>query len=203
MKINAPSPEIRNLLFDALSQANASRGSSGTSRLNHSSTCLVASELTVINLLQLVDQDHRGVAVGGEVAGRDRHREMLVGPVAELFHQCAGLGAALLHVGMIARKSLQHLRRHAPESARRGLHNRADVALALCQDVDERLAVERERHCPPQIGIVEGRQIAVDDQIAGDVCREHLADCVRRLARDVLQLRDCNPEIGVVFAGEE
>src|SRR5437667_8088264 len=46
--ISAPLPEISHLLLLASSQANTSRGSTGTSRLNHSSTCLVASELTVM-----------------------------------------------------------------------------------------------------------------------------------------------------------
>src|SRR6266404_7238809 len=35
-----------------------------------------------IDLLQLVDQNHCRIAVGGEVARRDRHRETLVGAVA-------------------------------------------------------------------------------------------------------------------------
>src|ERR1700738_1586818 len=46
--ISAPLPEISHLLLLASSQANTSRGSTGTSLLNHSSTCLVASELTVM-----------------------------------------------------------------------------------------------------------------------------------------------------------
>src|SRR6516165_7897713 len=48
LKIREPWPEIRYLLFDASSQAKPSFGISGTSFLNHSSTCLVASELIVM-----------------------------------------------------------------------------------------------------------------------------------------------------------
>src|ERR1041384_2162203 len=48
LKISEACPEIRNLLFEASSQANASGGRNGTSFLNHSSTCLVASDLTVM-----------------------------------------------------------------------------------------------------------------------------------------------------------
>src|SRR6266481_7295921 len=46
--ISAPLPEISLLLLLASSQANTSAGKTGTSLLNHSSTCLVASELTVM-----------------------------------------------------------------------------------------------------------------------------------------------------------
>jgi hypothetical protein len=40
--------------------------------------------------------------------------------------------------------------------------------LFLGDDVDEHLAVDRERHRPPQIGVVEGRLIAVDEQVPVD-----------------------------------
>src|SRR6266436_2110470 len=45
--INAPFPEISHLLFEESSQAKTSGGRNGTSFLNHSSTCRVASDLTV------------------------------------------------------------------------------------------------------------------------------------------------------------
>src|SRR4051794_13046420 len=46
--ISADCPEISALLFEASSQANTSGGNTGTSFLNHSSTCFVASDLTVM-----------------------------------------------------------------------------------------------------------------------------------------------------------
>src|SRR3954470_18392925 len=46
--ISAACPEISALLFEASSQAKTSGGSTGTSFWNHSSTCFVASELTVM-----------------------------------------------------------------------------------------------------------------------------------------------------------
>src|SRR5215213_10776610 len=46
--ISEPCPEIRNLLFSELSQANTLSGRCGTIFLNHSRTCLTASELTVV-----------------------------------------------------------------------------------------------------------------------------------------------------------
>src|SRR5712671_5602329 len=83
---------------------------------------------------------------------------------------------------------LRRVGRHPPEPTGRRLHRPTDLALACGNDVDERLAVEAERHRPPQIGIVEGRHIPVDDQIAADVGGEYLADRLRRLVFDVLQL---------------
>ena len=92
----------------------------------------------------LVDEDHRRIAVGGEVARRDRHREILVWSAAELLHQYARLRPALFHIGVVARQSLQEIRRHTPQPAGRRLHHRADVTLPLGQNVDERFAVESE-----------------------------------------------------------
>src|SRR5260370_20074180 len=48
LKISVPWPEIRYLLFEESSQAKASFGINGTSFLNHSITCRVASDLTVM-----------------------------------------------------------------------------------------------------------------------------------------------------------
>src|ERR1700722_6998632 len=45
--ISAPLPEISHLLLLASSQAKTAGGRNGTIFLNHSSTCLVASDLTV------------------------------------------------------------------------------------------------------------------------------------------------------------
>ena len=43
----------------------------------------------------------------------------------------------------------------------------ADIALPFVEDVDKGLAVEAQRHRPPQIGVVEGRLVAVDQQVRG------------------------------------
>src|ERR1041385_6447173 len=45
--ISAAWPEISALLFEESSQAKTSGGSTGTSFWNHSSTCFIASDLTV------------------------------------------------------------------------------------------------------------------------------------------------------------
>jgi hypothetical protein len=54
------------------------------------------------------------------------------------------------------RQRSKDIRRHAPQSCWRRLHDPTDVALSFGQDVDERLAVQAQRHCMPQIGVVEG-----------------------------------------------
>jgi hypothetical protein len=66
------------------------------------------------------------------------------------------------------------------------LHGPADVALAVADDVDERPAVKAQHHGPSHIRVVKGRRIAVDDQVAADPARGHLADRTGLLARDVL-----------------
>src|SRR6185369_15539272 len=48
LKISDDWPEISALLFEASSHAKTSGGRTGTSFLNHSSTCFVASDLTVM-----------------------------------------------------------------------------------------------------------------------------------------------------------
>ena len=128
---------------------------------------------------------------------------MLVGPVADLFHQTAGFRTVLADIRTIAGQRVQHLRRHAPQPVRRRLHGAADVALAAGDDLDKRLAVEAQRHCPAQIGIVKGWLVAVDDQVAIDVRGKHLANRVRRLVLDILQLRDGDPEIDIGLAGDK
>ena len=85
----------------------------------------------------------------------------------------------------------------------RRLHDPADRALSVGDDVDIRLAVDRQRHRPPQFGIVEGRRFAVDEHVAGDVDDEHVADRLRHLTLDVLQLRHRDAEINLLVAGHE
>jgi len=55
-----------------------------------------------VNLLQMVDQDHRRIAIGRDIARRYRNRDALVRTVAELLHDRSRLGAVLCHVGVIA-----------------------------------------------------------------------------------------------------
>src|SRR5882672_1331469 len=84
-----------------------------------------------VDLLQLVDQDHRRVAQIWEVARRYLDLEAVISAVAELLHEPAGVRAVFLHIGVIARQGLQEIRRHAPQSCRWGLNDPADVALSL------------------------------------------------------------------------
>jgi len=68
-----------------------------------------------INLFQLIHQDHRRIPVASDVARRDGDTQALVGSVAELLHDRAGLRTVLLDVGVIPRQRLQHVGRH-PQS---------------------------------------------------------------------------------------
>ena len=53
-----------------------------------------------------------------------------------------------------------------------------------------------------QVVLIQGEAGVGKSQIAGDVAREHVADRFRRLGFNVLQLRDRDPKIRVVFAGQ-
>src|SRR6516225_1255222 len=56
--------------------------------------------------------------------------------------------------------------------------------------------VEAQHHGPPHIRVVEGRRIAVDDQVAADPAWRHLADRAGLLALDVLgQRQSCRDPI--------
>src|ERR1700738_5273362 len=139
-----------------------------------------------IDVLQLVGQDDRGIAGNRDVADRQLDPEPVVRPIARAFHDPARRRPALLDIGVVARQSLQHLQRQAPYSGGRGQHGAADITLSFVEDVDERLAVEAQRHGPPDLRVVEGRDLAVDDQVSAGVERRGLADRLRRLALDVL-----------------
>src|SRR5260370_41814579 len=67
-----------------------------------------------IDLLQLVYQYDCWIPIPGKIARRHCDREPFVRPVAELLHALAGGGAILLYIGVVARRRLQHFRRHAP-----------------------------------------------------------------------------------------
>src|SRR5206468_12072187 len=62
---------------------------------------------------------------------------------------------------------------------------RADIALTVAQNVDERLAVDAESNRTPQFRIVERRLVTVDDQQARDVPGVDLAFDLRCLALDL------------------
>ena len=79
------------------------------------------------------------------------------------------------------------------------------IGLALEQDVEERLAVERKRERAAHVLVVERRRVAIDDQVGGDVGLLEHADRVRRLRLHVLQQRDRDfgRERDVELAGDE
>ena len=141
------------------------------------------------DLLELVDQDHRRVAVGRDVARGDLDGEPLVRPIPEPGHDLAGLGAVLRHLGAIAGNCCKKIGRHTPHASRWRQHRPADIALTLGEDINEAFAIERQRQCAPQIGIVEGRRLAVDQQIGAGIGRNEIASRLRRLLLHILQQR--------------
>src|SRR6516225_1400300 len=152
-------------------------------------------ELAVdIDLFQLVDQDHRRIAVIRDVARGDFDLEMIVAAIAERLDDLAGLRAVFLDVRVIARQRFEQLGRHAPQPRGCRLHGPADLALSAADDVDKGLAVQGQSHRPPQVGVVEWRLVAIDDQVAVDAALRHLADRLRHLARHVVQQRNGEAE---------
>src|SRR5262249_3606234 len=122
-------------------------------------------ELTVdIDLLQLVDQQHRRIAVDWQVARGQLDPQAIVRTVAEFRHYLRALGSPLRDVSVIPRHLPQHLQGHAREATGWRLEDAANLALALAQDLDERFAVDRQCHRTPQLEIVERRLVAVDQQ---------------------------------------
>src|SRR6266481_2478771 len=118
-----------------------------------------------VDLFELVDEDDRRISEDGNVSLRNLDLEPLVGPVTELFNDRTGFGAVLLHIGIIAGQTLEHVWRQAPHPLWRRLHCPANVALPLGEDIYKGLAVQRQRQRPSHLGIVEGWGITVDDQI--------------------------------------
>src|SRR5215813_13497701 len=154
-------------------------------------------ELAVdIDVLQLVDQQHRRVAIQLDVAGRHFDVEVFVRAVAELLHDPAAVGAVFLDVGVVARQSLHLVGRHTPKAVRRRLQHSADLALALGDRVDKGLAVNAEGHGTPELRIVERRLLVIDEQMPVDaLARVQLADRLRHLAFDVLHQWDRQSEV--------
>ena len=107
------------------------------------------------DLLQLVDQDHRRVAVDRDVARRDLDLERLARAVAQLLHDLARLGAVLVDVGRMAVQAGQHVLGHAPHALRRRQHGGTIEVMALAQDFAEHIVVERQHQRVAQLGTVE------------------------------------------------
>src|SRR5436190_6317762 len=158
-----------------------------------------------IDLLELVDKDHRGIAIDRDVAGRDLELEGLLRAVSQLVHDRARLGDVLLDICAIAWQRPQHVRGHAPGALRRRLHGAADAELALAEDVIEALAIDRERQSAPQLRVIERRRLPVHEEIDVDASRAQLTYGFGRLRLHVLDQRDRH--VGVVghveLAGHE
>src|SRR5262249_9206457 len=101
-------------------------------------------ELTIdIDLPQLADQDHSGIAILWGVSCRDRDRQPLVRPVAKPIHDGPGLLAVFLHVRIVTRQGLEDFGRHSPYAFGWWEHDSTDLSLPLAQDLDRRFAIQR------------------------------------------------------------
>src|SRR5438874_3464108 len=129
-----------------------------------------------INFLELIDQYDGRIAERRGVADGHLDGEALLQSVAGLLHDVAGFRAVLSDVGIIAGQCLQNFGRQTPDTLWRRLHRAADIALALRKNIDEAFAIEREGHGPAYLRAVEGRSVAVHDQIGALVCRLYLTD---------------------------
>src|SRR6516162_2208451 len=95
-----------------------------------------------IDLLQLVDQQYRRVAIGRGVARGHGRRERLVRPIAQPLHDDARLLAVFGGIGAVSRQRLQDLRRHTPAPGRRRHHRPANGTLPVAENVDKGAAIE-------------------------------------------------------------
>ncbi len=83
-----------------------------------------------IDLLQLVDQDHRRIAKWRDVAGRDRELRAVCRARSRALSMILRASARLLFTSvLVAGQRLQHFRRHAPDPLGGRQHGAADVAL--------------------------------------------------------------------------
>src|ERR1051325_10810003 len=142
-----------------------------------------------IDLLQLVDQEHRRVAVGRDIARRDLRLQPVVRAVAELFHQLARLSPVCRYVRTVTRQGPHQIRGHAPDAEGRRQQGAADDAFALRQRIDEGLPVAGERDRTAHIRIAERGFFAVDYDAAEHIGRSHVTDFLSDLLVDVVQHR--------------
>src|SRR6516164_7281409 len=72
--------------------------------------------------------------------------------------------------------------------------NSPNLAPALGEGVDEGIAVNAQRHRPPQIQVIEWRLVPVDEQVAIYRARRYFADRIRHLALYLVQQRNCQTD---------
>src|SRR5262249_41034737 len=137
-----------------------------------------------IDRLELVNQHDRRIAIGGEIAGGYSDLKWVVWPIAELRHDHSCLLTVFVDVA-VARNRREQVGRHAPHSLRRRQHRAAGITLPLENDIDHRLAVDRQSHRFAQLDVAERRVFAVNDEIDADVDRSNLADRAWILPLDV------------------
>ena len=132
----------------------------------------------------MVDQQHRRIAIGGDIPRRHFDFQAIVRPIARFFHQLAGFFPVSFHVGIKTGDLGDELGREAPDALRRRRHCTTHLVFALRDDVDNRLAVERQHHSFADFGVVERRLRLIDDQV--DACaHDPFANCAWGLCCDI------------------
>src|SRR5579883_615144 len=110
-----------------------------------------------VDVAQLVDHDYRQIAIGRDVACADLDLQALVRTVTRVAHQGPSLLARRLDIAAITGQVLQGGRADTPDASRRWQHRAADDVLPFARDVDEGLAVERQRQSRADPLVVERR----------------------------------------------
>ena len=142
-----------------------------------------------IDVFQLIVHDQRGIAEGWNVSREDPGLQALVRPIAQFTHDRPGFLPPFGQVRIVAQQCVLYGQGHAPDAVRGGQHGATERALALVLDIVEGFAVDRERQRTPDVGVIEWRDVAVDDQVGTDIGAPHLALQLRRLALQVAQQR--------------
>src|SRR5439155_13427938 len=154
--------------------------------------CLDKFKFTIDpNIPYLIGHNRRRIAKIRQVASHDLDVKVVVWTIAEGAHDVLRLGAALFHIGIIAGKLLHHFLWHRPLAFRGRQQGGADVALTIPQDIDNGLAVERQRDCPTKFRIVEW-WFSSDGKIHRNIHRIDFANRLRHLAAEVFQHRHGN-----------
>src|SRR5215471_6543530 len=138
------------------------------------------------DVLHLINEDHRRVAISGNVARGNLDFERPLLAVAEALHDTASLGLVLIDAA-VTRQARELIGRQAPAARRRWQHDGANDGLALREDGVEGWPIERQRHRKPEPGVIERRRRRVDDHVSGVVAGQEVAYRLGAPGTDVLE----------------
>src|SRR5262249_6292379 len=158
-----------------------------------------------VDLVEVIHKQHCRVFESLKIARRYLHLETLVWTIAQALHNLARLSAPLCQIAVVTRQPHQYVLRHAPRVFGKRHHRSRDAGFTGTHDVDDALSIDRQRHRPAQLLVVERRFTAVHDQISADARWNKLTDCLRRTRHDVPdeRNRDIRHECQIKFIGRE